>query len=943
VSNTNFAGFQRMTISGSGNVGIGSATPGTTLEVAGTIRAVLSASAPFGTYLIPTGGAANSFRFGFGNNLYFDGTNWHTKGDGVNNAGSGLLTDIGTGQMAIFTLPATGGSDQVISNTAFNAFQKMVITAAGSVGIGTTAPGQTLDVAGNINSSGTVTASSFSGSGTGLTGIAQLGVLNTFTATPSGTGVSQGSLYVNPTTASTGQTLLGLAVGGTQKFVVDSSGDVTTAGTINLPTTTSSTVGVLNLGGSPFLHSFGTQNTFLGKGAGNFTMSGQANTALGYIALNADTSGLQNTAMGTQALANNTTGNGNTAMGAQALNATSTGGENTAIGSNALANNNGGNNTATGYQALVFNTTGNNNTATGFNALLDNTSGGYNSATGFAALYYNTTGSSNIGVGVGAGGSTVAANANTIGSDDTFIGAYSGPGVASSANLQNASAIGAYAAVSESNALVLGSINGVNGATSSVNVGIGKANPSQALDVVGNISASGTVTATSFSGSGAGLTGIAFSGAPDFTAAPTGTGVSQGSVYINPPTATAGQTLLGLAVGGTQKFLVDTSGDVTLGGNLNLPATTSSTAGVLNLGGARFLYAVGTNNTFLGNGAGNFTLSGSSNTATGNAALASLTFGTYNTAMGNQALTTNTTGSYNVGIGEQALLNNTAGGGNAALGYLSLLGNTTGGSNTGMGVGALEDNTTGTENIGIGVQAGDSNSYLNANTTGSYNTFIGSFSGPGVVSASNLQNATAIGANAVVSQSNALVLGSISGVNTATSSVSVGIGIAAPAYPLDVVGTIHSSTCFIAGSTTIGGTCSSDLRLKKEIQAFPQVLDKLVQLQPVSFHWRNELPEYRFGADQSMGLIAQDVEQVFPEMVSTDARGYKQVNYSELPYLMLQSIRELKAENDTLREEMKEVKAGKSSPDEDTAQLRREVEELRKLVAQIAAQRSEPK
>jgi hypothetical protein len=177
VSNTNFAGFQRMTISGSGNVGIGSATPGTTLEVAGTIRAVLSASAPYGTYLIPTGGAANSFRFGFGNNLYFDGTNWHTKGDGVNNAGSGLLTDIGSGQMAIFTVPPTGGSDQVISNTAFNAYEKLVITAAGNVGIGTTTPAHTLDVAGTFNASGsvttsgTVTATSFSGSGASLTSI----------------------------------------------------------------------------------------------------------------------------------------------------------------------------------------------------------------------------------------------------------------------------------------------------------------------------------------------------------------------------------------------------------------------------------------------------------------------------------------------------------------------------------------------------------------------------------------------------------------------------------------------------------------------------------------------------------------------------------------------------------------------------------------------------
>jgi hypothetical protein len=45
------------------------------------------------------------------------------------------------------------------------------------------------------------------------------------------------------------------------------------------------------------------------------------------------------------------------------------------------------------------------------------------------------------------------------------------------------------------------------------------------------------------------------------------------------------------------------------------------------------------------------------------------------------------------------------------------------------------------------------------------------------------------------------------------------------------------------------------------------------------------------------------VEKVFPEMISTDEAGYKRVNYGELPYLMLQAIRELKAESDNLKAE----------------------------------------
>jgi hypothetical protein len=136
------------------NVGIGTTAPVTTLDVAGTIRAVLSAGAPFGTYLMPTGGAANGFRFGFGNNLFFDGTNWRTRGDGANNAGSAILTDIGLGHLQVFTLPSTGATDQVISNASFANFEKVRITADGKVGIGTTSPAEKLDVAGTIKAQG---------------------------------------------------------------------------------------------------------------------------------------------------------------------------------------------------------------------------------------------------------------------------------------------------------------------------------------------------------------------------------------------------------------------------------------------------------------------------------------------------------------------------------------------------------------------------------------------------------------------------------------------------------------------------------------------------------------------------------------------------------------------------------------------------------------------
>ena len=86
------------------------------------------------------------------------------------------------------------------------------------------------------------------------------------------------------------------------------------------------------------------------------------------------------------------------------------------------------------------------------------------------------------------------------------------------------------------------------------------------------------------------------------------------------------------------------------------------------------------------------------------------------------------------------------------------------------------------------------------------------------------------------------------------------------------------------------------------------MLDKLVRLQPVHFDWKmSQYPEYHFGAGRNAGLLAQDVESVFPEMVTTDERGFKMVNYSELPYLTLAAIRELKIENDSLRAQLAEM------------------------------------
>src|SRR5262249_43182953 len=125
-----------------------------------------------------------------------------------------------------------------------------------------------------------------------------------------------------------------------------------------------------------------------------------------------------------------------------------------------------------------------------------------------------------------------------------------------------------------------------------------------------------------------------------------------------------------------------------------------------------------------------------------------------------------------------------------------------------------------------------------------------------------------------------------------------------------------------------------DRRLKKNITPFAPMLDKVTALQPVHYFWRSdEFPNRHFGNSQNDGLIAQDVEQVLPELVSTDSDGYKAVDYSKLPLLTIQAVRELKAGNDTLKAENDALKQRVA----ELEPLAGRVAELERLMSELVA------
>jgi hypothetical protein len=82
-------------------------------------------------------------------------------------------------------------------------------------------------------------------------------------------------------------------------------------------------------------------------------------------------------------------------------------------------------------------------------------------------------------------------------------------------------------------------------------------------------------------------------------------------------------------------------------------------------------------------------------------------------------------------------------------------------------------------------------------------------------------------------------------------------------------------------------------------------LDKITTLKPANFEFKD--PGY--GAGLQAGLIAQDVEKTLPKLVNTNKEGYKQVTYgNELEMLLIESVKELKAENDALRKDLSELR-----------------------------------
>jgi hypothetical protein len=131
------------------------------------------------------------------------------------------------------------------------------------------------------------------------------------------------------------------------------------------------------------------------------------------------------------------------------------------------------------------------------------------------------------------------------------------------------------------------------------------------------------------------------------------------------------------------------------------------------------------------------------------------------------------------------------------------------------------------------------------------------------------------------------------------SGGNVGIGTKTPTDHLQIVGDLRISG--LARKPDGGGwTVASDARLKQNVEPLSGALDLLLQLRGVSFEWKErDKMENLFGSQ--FGLVAQEVEKVFPGWVSKDPDGYRELTVRGFDALVIEALRELKAELDDVR------------------------------------------
>jgi len=302
-------------------------------------------------------------------------------------------------------------------------------------------------------------------------------------------------------------------------------------------------------------------------------------------------------------------------------------------------------------------------------------------------------------------------------------------------------------------------------------------------------------------------------------------------------------------------------------------------------------------NVILGNDAGSSSTEGAFNVFIGNSAGSQVSTGTSNVLIGRMAGQIVTGGYNNVIIGAESGKSVQDGHGNLLMGFLSGQAIIDGYSNIMFGSESGYFNVDGRNNVFIGERAG-------YNNTGEYNLFLGNYAGYSETGSAKLYIE-----NSEADENTALIYGDFTADNLRLNANTGILGPADPTYSLYVYG----------NAITTGNWQGSDKKWKKNINPDTYGLSSLKKLLPVSYYWRyEEFPNMNFDNRRQIGFIAQDVENIMPELVKTDKNGNKAISYSKLTPIIVKAIQEQNLEIENLKKE--------------NTMLIKEIEKLRKLI-----------
>lgn len=141
-----------------------------------------------------------------------------------------------------------------------------------------------------------------------------------------------------------------------------------------------------------------------------------------------------------------------------------------------------------------------------------------------------------------------------------------------------------------------------------------------------------------------------------------------------------------------------------------------------------------------------------------------------------------------------------------------------------------------------------------------------------------------------------------------------GVGTTTPSNKLHVMGILRvqgTNDCLL-GDGTAGANCTSDKRLKNNVRPIPNAIQKIQKLNGVEFVW-NSLS--RASGEKAIGVIAQDIQKVFPTSVRKNADGFLTVDYASLVAPLIEAtkaqqkqIDELRSQNDMLEKILCEMR-----------------------------------